>query len=437
MKPLRILFISPLDRRVVANTREQNMAYACQEAGHTTLSLTLAQNTSRAWRDILRDALTWRTYTQGQGTEVLCIDPPLNPCTGLHTNLAPTPNAQVGPTVRARVIGLLAPLGVLRDAVIIPVFLVHALRRGHFDVCIAYGPWAACVGWILRSLGRIDVLIYDDQDFEPAIMRNPIRQRWAAFLERTMMRRSDSVVSVGERLAALRRTQTGKAISIIPNGVRHTTFGLTAHDETPAILPVNSVGTPTLTLIYVGNVVPWSGLDEVLKALAQALLQAPVIRILIVGDGLPSYVQSLHQQVETLGLGSAVTFVGRVPNTAIGPWLAQADVGLAMFRPEPYRRYAFPLKVVEYMQAGLAVLGTQETETEDILRRHGMGVVVPFSAPAMAKAMLQLLRNPTLLARFKHSAHLAVQQYLWSALAAQELALAQQALSLRTHKKGL
>ena len=434
MKPLRILFISPLDRRVVANTREQNMADACREAGHTTLSLTLAQNTSRAWRDILRDALSWRTHTMDQG-DVVCIDPPLNPCTGLHTNLQSAPQAQAGPSLRARMIGFLAPLGVLRDAVIIPVFLLHALRRGHFDVCIAYGPWAACVGWILRGLGRVDVLVYDDQDYEPAIMRNPVRQRWAVFLERTMMQRADTVVSVGERLAALRRTQTGRSVRVIPNGVRHATFMPVAHDGAAAAVRKGE-HSPTLTFIYVGNVVPWSGLDEVLNALAQVLPQAPTLRVVIVGDGLPSYVQGLHRQVDTLGLGQAVTFVGRVPNTAIGPWLAQADVGLALFRPEPYRRYAFPLKVVEYMQAGLAVLGTQDTETEDILRRHNMGIAVPFSAPAIADAMLQLVRGPTLLAHFQHNAHLAVQQYLWSSLTSQELALAQQALSARTKQKG-
>ncbi|MBK9348195.1 MAG: glycosyltransferase family 4 protein [Burkholderiales bacterium] len=426
MTPLRILFISPLDRRVVPNTREQNMAQACRAIGHTTLSLTLAQNTSRAGRDIVRDTLSWRTHgTPEDG--VLCIDPPLNPCTGLHTNLAPSPQARQT-TLRARVIGFLAPLGVLRDAVIIPVFLLHALWRGRFDLCIAYGPWAACVGWLLRAMGRVQVLVYDDQDFEPAIMRNPVRQRWAIFLECTMMRRADAVVSVGERLAALRRVQTGCPVSVIPNGVRDIPGTPGLH---PRAWPVVPAATPELTLIYVGNVVPWSGLDAVLNALAEVHAQDPGIRMLIVGDGLPSYVQSLHHQVDTLGLRTVVTFVGRVPNTAIGPWLAQADVGLALFRPEPYRRYAFPLKVVEYMQAGLAVLGTQDTETEDIVRRHDIGMAIPFSVPAMADAMRALLHAPAQRQRFQNNAQRGAAQYSWASLTEQELALAGQALASR------
>lgn len=423
----RILFISPLDRRVVPNTREENMAQACRVAGHTTLSLTLAQNTSRATRDIVCDTLSWRTHASPE-SDVVTIDPPLNPCTGLHTNLAPSAHAHSS-TLRARIIGWLAPLGVLRDVVIIPAFLLHALWRGRFDLCIAYGPWAACVGWLLRSVGRVQVLVYDDQDYEPAIMRNPVRQRWAIFLERTMMQRADLVVSVGERLAALRRTQTGCAVSVIPNGVREMPHTPDAHSR-----PVETEVRPTLTLIYVGNVVPWSGLDEVLKALALVHAQEPGIRMLIVGDGLPSYVQSLRHQVDTLGLQSAVTFVGRVPNTAIGTWLAQADVGLALFRPEPYRRYAFPLKVVEYMQAGLAVLGTQDTETEDIVRRHDIGVVTLFAASAMADAMRVLRNDPAQRAHWQDNARRSAAQYQWSALATHELALAERALALLTER---
>lgn len=432
MMSRRILFISPLDRRVVANTREQNMAQACRAAGHRTLSLTLAQNTSRRGRDILRDTLSWRTYAAPEG-DVVCIDPPLNPCTGLHTNLERSPAAQGKPTPRTKVIQFLAPLGVLRDA-IIPAFLLHALLYGRFDVCIAYGPWAACVGWLLRVLGRVQVLVYDDQDYEPAIMRNPVRQRWAVFLERTMMQRADAVVSVGERLAALRRVQTGRSVSVIPNGLRNTPMPARAADNTTF---ASTSASHALTLIYVGNVVPWSGLDEVLSALADVRRLEPCVRILIVGDGLPSYLQGLHDQVDALGLREAVTFVGRVPNTAIGTWLAQADAGLALFRPEPYRRYAFPLKVVEYMQAGLAVLGTQDTETEDILRRHDMGISVPFAAPAMADAMRTLLHDQALRGRFQTNARRSAAQYQWSTLAAQELVLAEQLMSLYTEGSGV
>lgn len=418
----RILFISPLDRRTVANTREENVAAACRAQGHSTLSLTLAQNTSRRPLAILRDALSWRAIAAPDGL-VVCIDPPLNPCTGLHTNLLTADQGESGSRarnstrLRRQLVGLLSPLGVLRDVAIIPAFLLHALRCGHFDLCIAYGPWAACVGWLLRKLGRTAVLIYDDQDYEPAIMGNRTRQRWAVYLERTMMQRADAVVSVGERLAALRREQTGCAVEVIPNGVR---AALCANRKLPAAGAENRL----FTLVYVGNVVAWSGLDEMLAALPEVLASGQDLRVLIVGDGLPAYVQGLHEQVRSLGLQSVVHFAGRIANDNIGECLSQADVGLAHFRPEPYRRYAFPLKVVEYMAAGLAVIGTRDTETEDILAHHGNGIAVDFERHAIATAILRLATDRELLAQCRGNALLAAAQYQWSALAARELQLA-------------
>lgn len=416
----RILFISPLDRRTVANTREQNMAVACREQGYETLSLTLAQNTSRARKDLLRDAFTWRVIRH-PNEPVVCIDPLLNPATGLHTNavVASQTRPSLTSRLRSRIIGFLSPLGVLRDLAIIPAFFTYAVRRGRFDICIAYGPWAGCVGWLLRKLGRVELLVYDDQDYEPAIMRNRVRQNWAIFLERTMMQRADVVVSIGHRLAALRREQTGCTVEVIPNGVRSSVAASAAaatRNETTQMKRV-------FTLVYVGNVVDWSGLDAMIAALPEVIEAGVLPRVLIVGDGLPAYVAGLRQQVVQLGLQEVVQFVGRVPNDSIGQWLAQADVGLAHFRPEPYRRYAFPLKVVEYMAAGLAVIGTRDTETEDILHAHGNGIAVNFDSSEIAQAILRFARDKALLQHCQQQSRLAVREYSWSALTMRELAL--------------
>jgi glycosyltransferase involved in cell wall biosynthesis len=225
------------------------------------------------------------------------------------------------------------------------------------------------------------------------------------------------VASVGERLAALRRSQTGREVAVISNGVRSLKTSRKQPDE-----------ARPFTLIYVGNVVDWSGLDAMLAALPEVLATGLRLRVLILGDGLPSYVAALHQQVQDASLQDTVQFVGRVPNEQIGDWLSQADVGLAHFRPEPYRRYAFPLKVVEYMAAGLAIIGTQHTETEDILQRHHSGISVAFDSHAIAQAVLRFAREPELLQRCRQSALQAAPQYLWSVLTARELALAEHAL---------
>lgn len=422
---MRILFISPLDRRTVANTREENISAACRALGHATLTLTLTQNTGRGLRAVLRDTLSWRVAPLADGLRA--IDPPFNPCTGLKTNA----DAQAGQAAAAEhgtprrftqagrcLVAGASPLGLLRDLPIVPAFVIEALRHGRFDLCIAYGPWAACTAWWLRRLCRVDRVLYDDQDFEPAILANALRRHWAARLERTMMQRADRVVSVGERLAALRRVQTGREVVVVPNGVR---------SRIPALLaraPSGVASNRPFTLVYVGNVVAWSGLDVMLQGLPALLSEGKALHVLIVGDGLPAYVQGLQAQVAVLGLADVVRFTGRMPNERIGEFLAQADVGLAHFRPEPYRRYAFPLKVVEYMAAGLPVIGTQGTETADIIARHCCGISVPFDARAIAGAVRRLIDDPAAWTRYRQCAYDAAAGYDWAALAARLLTLA-------------
>jgi phosphatidylinositol alpha-mannosyltransferase len=63
-------------------------------------------------------------------------------------------------------------------------------------------------------------------------------------------------------------------------------------------------------------------------------------------------------------------------------------------------KYAFHLKVVEYMAAGLAVVGTRVGETERIITQAGAGRAVEFSAEAFAAAVLEMLGDEDALAQY-------------------------------------
>jgi glycosyltransferase involved in cell wall biosynthesis len=66
---------------------------------------------------------------------------------------------------------------------------------------------------------------------------------------------------------------------------------------------------------------------------------------------------------------------------------------LATFRLTPLGAFAFPLKVIEYMAAGLPVLCTRETEAEQILIRYPAGRAVAFTPEALAEATIELLTD--------------------------------------------
>jgi glycosyltransferase involved in cell wall biosynthesis len=135
-------------------------------------------------------------------------------------------------------------------------------------------------------------------------------------------------------------------------------------------------------------------------------------------------VARLRAQAASLGVAERVDFLGRRPPEELPELLAGADVGLAASAPVPFRRYAAPLKVVEYMAAGLPVLATEGTEAGASVARAGAGLAVPYDAASVERALARLLGDPQLRAELgargaEHSRGLD-----WRALVARELDLA-------------
>jgi glycosyltransferase involved in cell wall biosynthesis len=177
--------------------------------------------------------------------------------------------------------------------------------------------------------------------------------------------------------------------------------------------------------VYVGNITFWSGLDTIIEGFALARQSIPAIRLTIVGDGLPGYLDQLIRLVEMHGLVDAVEFRGRVANTEIPNILANADLGIAVFRPIDLRAYAFPLKLLEYMAAGLPVIGNRDMETEDVITRYQCGKCVDFTAGDIADAISEILDDPDTFRKMSVNSRNAAMRHDWTLLMEQEYQLLQ------------
>jgi len=279
---------------------------------------------------------------------------------------------------------------------------------GKFDVATALGPWGAIPGIALRKMQRVRSLVYEDRDYEPGFIRTPLRRRWASWLERVAMREADQVIAIGGRLANLRRQQTGRAIDIVPTGVDLARFARVERSE------------PRPVLIYTGNMAAWSGLDVVLKAMPRIRLDIPAIQCVFVGSGLPNVREHLEQLADGLGIREAVQFAGQVPYERVNSYLAEAGIGLALFQPTELRQYAAPLKVLEYMAAGLPTIATHHSEAADLLAAEDCGLASDFNADAFAGAVLSLLRDDQSYGRMSANARRSAERFDWSKLMTDE-----------------
>jgi len=402
---MRVLAVTMIDLRQEPNQRMHHVLRNLAELADETVVAMKVRNRGRSLRELVRDSVTFRVEESRHGrVRILAVDPLLNYA---HAMGAGVVHGQLGARAgraRSLVATALSLLGIARDVVLVPAFVTTLLARtrGTFDVCVAQGPWEAAVGWALKRLGRVRLLVYDDIDLVAGGQMLRLRSAYVAWLERTLIRRADVAISSGWLLGDHRRRTTGREVLVIPNGVDPAHFR-----------PAREKRPHPPTLVYMGNVAHYAGVDLAIRALPRIRAGLRRARLVIVGGGDPPYLAALRRLVADEGLTDAVEFRGPVPYSALPAILAQSDIGLATFRPGPLGAYAFPLKVVEYMAAGLAVIGTEASETAEILRRYPCGRAVPFDEASFATAVLELLADPEVYARSVETAVRGAEELTW------------------------
>lgn len=193
-------------------------------------------------------------------------------------------------------------------------------------------------------------------------------------------------------------TDTDK-IQIIPNGVNPQRF--TGN--------VSGKDTQQFTVGFVGSLKPWHGLPILIDAFARFQRNYPQARLLFVGDGKER--DRLNQDIATRKLESAVKFTGAVSPETVPHWLSQMDVAVAPYPPSQ-DFYFSPLKVYEYMAAGLPVVASNIGQISEIIDDGVNGLLTPpGDATALADALEQLWRSPLLRRRLGDSARAKILQH--------------------------
>ena len=139
------------------------------------------------------------------------------------------------------------------------------------------------------------------------------------------------------------------------------------------------------TIAYVGGLTRARGVIQ----LVQALALMPDIRLVMCGrfsdDGGEAVCRGLPgwKQVE---------FLGHVNRAGIQAVLAGAEAGMVTLLPEPAYLVALPVKMYEYMAAGLPVIASDIPLWRSVVDVHRCGVTVdPTDPAAIARAVLALL----------------------------------------------
>jgi glycosyltransferase involved in cell wall biosynthesis len=183
-----------------------------------------------------------------------------------------------------------------------------------------------------------------------------------------------------------------------------------------------SAGDGPLRCVYVSSFRAWHGAEDLVEAVARCVAAGSALHVTCVGEG-PRW-QRARDAATRAGVAAQLEFTGRVPHERVPGLLARADVGVAPFAPDQFSALELgwfwsPIKIFEYLAAGLAVVTAGIAELEALLP----GGVARFYPPGDIAALAATLRaldgdRDAVRTMGRAARSLAKQRYTWDHQAA-------------------
>jgi len=159
------------------------------------------------------------------------------------------------------------------------------------------------------------------------------------------------------------------------------------------------------------------GIPQLIEAMAHLPSINGKVPLLLCVGGPMSRVRDYLELADSAGIPrQMLRFVDRVPNRDVPLWLSALDVAVMPFpETEHYKYFMSPLKLFEYMAAGVPIVATDLPSIREILQHDRDAWLVPPENPeSLGRGISTLLQNRDRATRISRSAKERVKRYTWS-----------------------
>ncbi|MEC8556781.1 MAG: glycosyltransferase family 4 protein [Planctomycetota bacterium] len=194
----------------------------------------------------------------------------------------------------------------------------------------------------------------------------------ASTREGTLCRESNHVFAVStplrDYLVAEYQVESNK-ISVLPNGANPDTFTCKSRIETDSRNLREQLGIADGHRVvgFTGILREWHDVEMLCRAFSK--LNTNSVHLLLVGDG-PSE-SNIKALVKRLNMQDRVTITGRVSHHQVANYVGLMDVAVS---PKA-TFYASPMKILEYMAMGVAVIAPDMPNIRDLLEDEVSGLL--------------------------------------------------------------
>lgn len=161
-------------------------------------------------------------------------------------------------------------------------------------------------------------------------------------------------------------------------------------------------------ICYTGSLYEWKGVD----VLISAMKFLPNEKLLIVGGG--DRLKKLKELALKENVANRVEFIGSVPHQLIPEYLSKAKVAVLPNIAEGPSQFSSPLKLFEYMAAGIPIVASDLSAFREILQDDETAIFFqPGNPEALSVAIKKLLSSKELYKKLSMNAKVQAQNYTY------------------------
>lgn len=271
---------------------------------------------------------------------------------------------------------------ILREAVVVRLIrnrILELTANESVDLIHAHSPALCGLGALQAARSKGIPFVYELRAFweDAAVDQKKtaalsLRYRLSQKLENYVVHRADSVVGIAQSILdelKKRRTDPAKLFHV-PNGVDVEKFSPVSRDEGLAAR-LGLGGEPVLG--FIGSLYRWEGVAWLVHAVAELRGRGTACKLLIVGDG--EEMPAVREAVRQLNAEDFIQVLGRVPHGEIERYYSLVDVLVYPRHSIRLTELVTPLKPLEAMALGKAILGSDVGGIRELVEPEKTGVL--------------------------------------------------------------
>jgi glycosyltransferase involved in cell wall biosynthesis len=264
--------------------------------------------------------------------------------------------------------------------------LIWRALKTSFDTLHCHDLDTLPAGYVIGKLKR-KAVVYDAHESFPDMLVNSVHPavcKALTWLETMLVRRTDLLITVGEKLRAYFESRGARRSVVVGNWKRPEEFHRTP-EQRQAVRHRLGIPDGALTVVCITNLLP----DRKLEELLDAVDRSPGVYAIVGGSG------TLRPLIEQRASANPrIVYVGFVRGSEIPDYTCAADVVYYGFDEQnPNAKYSAPNKLFEALAAGRPLITGDFGEIADVVRATGCGVVLGSYTPEFVAAALARMRD--------------------------------------------